>query len=143
MFREVTRGRLKQLETSGGQPVEAKLFGCAVVRPPYERGGKTYMELDLSRAVGDVDVVRKIDEHVRRSANPSFSPLRDPRLIVKVPRGAKYETVRGEPGYAFAIAESDLIDVVASPGAFGPFGYCMLARRLKPHATRQEEVFST
>jgi len=137
-LRTVSRGKLRQLATAGGGPVEARLYACRVAKAPYDKNGKTYLVLDLAAALGDLDVLRAVDDHVRRVAGARFSPLLDggAQLVVKVPPGGavKYENDDGNPAAAWRIEDDAYVDAVVRPGAFGDFGYCWLLHRVKPHA---------
>lgn len=134
-FRAVTRGTFRQVvNASDGTPVDLKLFRCVVDKAPYVRGAKTYVALDLIDALGDLDVLRALDEFIERSVTPEFSPLRPPLVIVKVPRDVSYEDAEGAPGPPLDLKRGDEIDVMLRPGAFGAFGYCLLLTRVKPHA---------
>lgn len=137
MFKAVKRGRLHQVAlAASGEPVDIKLYGCRVQRPPYLSNGKTYMLLDLGACVAGsgTELLRAVDEFVARQAKPSFTPVRaDGALLVKLDR-PKYEDGNGDPGPAFQPAPNDLVDVVVRPGAFAAFGYCVLVHRMKPHA---------
>lgn len=135
MMRVVTRGRFRQLVGQDGGPVVVKLYGCAVDAEPYARAGKTYMTLDVGDAVGDLDVLRAVDDLIFRQARPAFTPVQTPLLYVKLPPGVAWETVEGGPAHeAPTLRRGDLVDVCLHPGAFGAFGYCLLAQRVKPSA---------
>lgn len=138
MFDIVVRGKLRRL-VRRGRDVDMALYACRVERPPFVKHGKTYMELDLSAAAGDLDGLRAADTAIRAAVNPSFSPVRAETrgVIVKLLKTTSYETDQGNPGPAFVPAQNDLVDVVLTPGAFGQFGYCVLVKRMKPHALRR------
>lgn len=134
-LRAVTRGRMRQVAGPGGRAVEAALYGCQVVRAPHDKSGKTYMTLDIGSCVGDLDVLRQVDDFVKKHAAPNFSPLLPGgHLVVKVPAGVKYENAAGNPAAHWPVLTNSVIDVVLRPGAFGDFGYCWLVQRLKPAA---------
>lgn len=136
-MRAVARGRFRQLVGADGGAVVLKLYGCIVDAEPYVRGGKTYMTLDVGDALGDTDLLRQVDELIYRQARPAFTPVQTPLLYVKLPPGVHYETADGGPAFeAPNLRRGDVVDVCLQPGAFGPFGYCLLLRRLKPHAAR-------
>jgi hypothetical protein len=138
-LRAVTRGRFRQLVSAAtGATPSVALYNCTVDEPPYERGGKTYVSLDIEDAVGDVDLLREIDAFVDSAAKPAFSPLATASLlIVKVPaHGVRYDAEDGSRDLdgAFQLRRGQAVDVVVRPGAFGAFGYCFLLQRVKPHA---------
>lgn len=133
----VTRGKLRQIATAGGDPVDVTLYACVVTRAPYVKGGKTYAGLDASAAAGDLDLLRRVDEFVRRQANPAFSPVAPGgKLVVKLAPGLRYENGDGDAALPWNVTEGAVVDVVLRPGAFGDFGYCLLLRRVKPHVER-------
>lgn len=144
-FRVTRRGTLCQLANADGTAIDAALYGCRVIKPPYDRNGKTYMELDVTGCSGDMHLVAAVNDFIRATARASFSPLRVRRpstpgapdatqtLIVKLTRATKYETAAAVPGFAFTPGVGDAVDVVVGPGAFGQFGYCVLVKRMKPH----------
>lgn len=132
-LQSVTRGKFRQLVTSDGLPVVATLYACVVDKAPYLKNGKTYVCLDTSGAVGDLDLVRKVDAFVDSQAKPDFSPVWGSRLVVKMPATLTYATDNGEAGPPFVMNAADVVDVEVTPGAFGKFGYCWLMRRVKPH----------
>lgn len=131
-FKTVSRGKLSQLTTSSGEPVDMRIYGCVVTKGPYVRNNKRYMRLNLDGAVGDTDVLKAVDDHVRKVAASAFSPVGDD-VIVKMARTA-YETEDANPGFRFEPEPGLVVDVELRPGAFGKFGYCLLLRRIKPHA---------
>jgi hypothetical protein len=144
VLRAVLRGRYRQIEFSkNGGPVEITLYGCQVVAAPADKGGKTYMTLDISGddCGGDVDMLHRVDDFVAASVprgGPAFSPLLPGgRLVVKLPAGGgvRFETATGDPApEPWAILTNAIVDVVIRPGAFGTFGYCWLLQRIKPAA---------
>lgn len=148
MFRSVARGKFRQLVRSDGRQVDVALYRCVVDKPPYVRGGKTYVALDLIDAMGDMDVLRRVDEYIEKTAFPEFSPFRPPLLIVKIPTSVTYQDVAGKHATTpFLMKQGDEIDVVVRPGAFGSFGYCWLLTRVKPHGdpeflVRDDEISS-
>ena len=142
-FRAVSRGTFRQLALPDGSPVEIKLFGCMVDREPYVRNDKTYVALDLIDAVGDLDVLRAVDEFIEHAARPEFSPYRPPLVIAKMPANVEYATATGEPGSRFDLRRGELVDVLLRPGAFGSFGYCLLVSRVKPHALQTKQTKQT
>lgn len=131
-FKVTQRGTLRQLLHPDGTPVEAPLYGCRVIKPPYTSNGKTYMLLDHTGCTGDLDVVKAVDDFIRATARPAFTPLATGTLLVKLTRATKYETAGAVPGFAFTPSEGQAVDVVVGPGAFGTFGYCVLVKRMKP-----------
>lgn len=140
-MRVVTRGRLRQLENPrGGGAPEARLYACEVLKPPYDRGGKTYVQLALG--LGDVDVLRRIDDLIHQQARPAFSPLSTAgdglRVVAKLPGTARFEDVAGDPCPRWQLHAGQRVDVVLEPGAFGDFGYCLLVRRIKPTAGQDD-----
>lgn len=137
MLRAVTRGKFRQVTTSSGDPVSVKLYRCAVDEPPHDRNGKRYVALDVTEALGDLDLLRKVDAFIDAAAKPDFTPLLGPVVIVKMPLNATYETEDGDPGPAFMLQRGDAVDVELCPGAFGSFGYCWLMRRVKPHVQKK------
>lgn len=135
-LRAVVRGKLRQIAGAGGAPVDVRLYGCRVVKPPHPKNGKTYAWLDWSQAGGDVDALRAVDQFVAHQATggaAGFSPLRDGGvLVVKVPPDMRYEDAAADPTDPWPIEAGVLVDVELRPGAFGGFGYCWLLRRVKP-----------
>lgn len=136
-LRAVTRGKFRQVVGPGGGPVEAALHLCQVVSPPAAKNGKTYMTLDISECLGDVDLVKRVDAWIDKHASPRFSPLLPghARLVVKLPPGVRFENVTGDPAAPWPILANAVIDVVIRPGAFGEFGYCWLLQRVKPSSS--------
>ena len=132
----MTRGKFRQVTASDGGPVSVRLYACTIDKAPYARHGKTYVCLDVSRAVGDLDLLHKVDAFVESQAHPDFSPVSGTRVIAKMPAGVTYETEDGDPGPRLSLTETDVVDVELVPGAFGKFGYCWLVRRVKPHVTK-------
>ncbi len=137
MFDVVVRGKLRRLARHG-RDVDIALYACQVTRPPYVKHGKTYMELDVSAAAGDLDILRAADRDIQNTTRPAFSPYNAERsaLLVKLLKTTIYQNDRGVPGAKFMPAHGDLIDVILTPGAFGEFGYCVLVKRIKPHALK-------
>lgn len=140
-LRAVARGRLRQVCGVGGKPVDVELYGCLIARPPWTKANKTYVELDLAAAAGDLDALKEIDDFIDRAAHPQYKPFDkiEARLVVKIPAASvRYEDEVGDrvPGDAVLLTNA-VVDVVVRPGAFGDFGYCWLLQRVKPHATRQ------
>ena len=138
-LRAVTRGRLQHLVVGGGQqPPEARLYGCRVRRAPYEKNGKTYVVLGVQDALGDLDVLHRVDDFVRRQHPGSYSPilLETGAVIAKLTSATKYENEDGDPAAPWHVRQDAAVDVVLRPGAFGSFGYCWLVHRLKPHALK-------
>ena len=137
-LRAVTRGRLRQVCGPGGAAVEARLYGCQVLRAPHASNGKTYMTLDISGSSGDADILKRVDDFVRSNSAAEFSPLMagGRQLVVKVPPGVQYETADGQPAAAWPVLTNAMVDVVVRPGAFGDFGYCWLLSRVKPGAVQ-------
>ncbi len=138
-LRAVSRGKMRQIEGPDGRAVEAALYGCLVARAPHDKGGKTYMTLDISACAGDTDTLHRVDKFVERHASPAFSPLTEGQLIVKVPPGARLENADGGPMARCDVLTNAAVDVIVGPGAFGEFGYCWLLRRLKPHRLRPRD----
>lgn len=135
-LRAVARGKLRQLTTAGGEPVDVKLYACRVVKEPYDRNGKTYLGLDLSATLGDLDALRQVDDFVAKHASNGYSPLMPGgNLVVKLTASTKYENSDGNPAARWSIAPDAYVDLVLRPGAFGDFGYCWLVHRIKPHVT--------
>ncbi len=119
MFVAKKRGKFQQLELAGGGgPVIARVRGCVVSKTSESRG-KRYATLDMSSAVGDKRLLLDVDEFIRARAAPRFSPLRFAwtHVTVKIASGDD-EVHRGE-----------ILDVDLSPGAFGPFGWCLLLKK--------------
>lgn len=141
-FKAVARGKYRQLvHATSGTAVDITLFRCRVERPPHAKGDNTYLGLDLSDAVGDLDLLRKVDAFIQTAAQPSFSPV-GRVLIVKVPRRhVSWELDDGSRSLdgAYALVVDQMVDVIIRPGAFGPFGYCLLLQRIKPHVSRDQE----
>lgn len=132
-LRAVVRGRMRQIASAGGAPVDVRLYGCRVVKQPHAKNGKTYAWLDWSGARGDLDALRAVDDFVRRHAASGFSPLRDGGVVVvKVPPDMRYEDAAADPCDPWPVEPGVLVDVELRPGAFGDFGYCWLLRRIKP-----------
>lgn len=141
MFQTVVRGRYRQLaRAQGGGPVDVALYRCTVDEPPYTRGDKTYVSLDVGDALGDTDLLRACDDFIWAQARPAYSPVAAmPLLVVKVPPGVAYEDEIGHPAAPWTMTRGQVVDVVVRPGAFGDFGYCLLLQRIKPsahHSTR-------
>lgn len=136
MFKAVSRGKFRQVALRDGRPAEATLYNCMVDKAPYQRGTKTYAVLDLSDAIGDLDVLRRIDEFIDATAKPEFSPLSFPLAVIKLASTA-YADADGLPCEPFFLKRGDAVDVVLRPGAFGTFGYCLLLHRVKPHAVKK------
>jgi hypothetical protein len=111
------RGKFEQLELATGGPVVARVRGCVVAKTS-ESGGKRYATLDMSSAIGDKKLLLDVDEFIRARAAPRFSPLRFAwgQVTVKIASGE--DVHRGE-----------VLDVELSPGAFGPFGWCLLLKK--------------
>lgn len=137
MFEVRVRGKLRRLARHG-RDVDIALYACQVTRAPYVKHGKTYMELDFSVAAGDVDTLRAANQAIHAAAKPAFSPVRESAVLVKLLKTTAYETAQATLGPAFVPNQNDLVDVVLTPGAFGEFGYCVLVKRIKPHALRAE-----
>lgn len=133
----VTRGRYQHLVHSRDRsPIAVRLYNCEVTRAPYAKNGKTYAELDVGSAAGDVDVLRQVDDRIHRACSPAFTPVMGRRLIVKIPKTLVYEDAAGDTTDAWPIERGAVIDVVLTPGAFGQFGWCLLAQRVKPTRAR-------
>ena len=135
MLRAVSRGKFRQVALRNGGHVDATIYNCVVDKAPYQRGTKTYVVFDLSDAVGDLDLLRHVDDFIRTQATPDYSPLSLPLLVAKMVN-TTYADADGLPCEPFFLNRGDAVDVVLRPGAFGQFGYCMLLQRVKPHATR-------
>lgn len=136
MLRAVVRGKFRQLvATDTGQAPEVCLYNCAVDQEPRRRGDKVYVSLDAGDAVGDIEMLKTIDDFICRTAKPAFSPVATlPLLVVKVQPATKYEDELGHPSVSWPMRRGQAVDVVLRPGAFGDFGYCLLLHRVKPHA---------
>ena len=136
MFRSTTRGRFRQVVLAAdGRPLDAALYRCAVDEAPYERGGKTYLALDVGDAGGDMDLLRACDDFICAQARPAYSPVASaPLLVVKVLATTRYEDAAGAASPPWTPRRCQEVDVVLRPGAFGDFGYCLLLGRIKPHA---------
>ena len=134
------RGKFNTLVTRAGDTVVAELYGCTVVREPHLSSGKTYATLDVAQARGSgVAVLRNVDVRIRREAAPEFSPLRpDGTLVIKIPPHVRCETREGAAAPQFTPCKGQVVDAVLRLGAFGAFGYCWLATRLKPHSPEDE-----
>lgn len=136
MLRTTSRGTFRQVvRAQDGQPPEVALYNCAVDQEARERGGKTYVSLDAGDAVGDLDLLKTIDQHIDRAARPAYSPVAAmPLLVVKVLATTRFEDEEGRQAPAWPLRRGQAVDVVLRPGAFGEFGYCLLLHRVKPHA---------
>lgn len=136
MLRTTLRGKFRQVvRAQDGQPPEVALYNCLVDQEPRLRGDKTYLSLDAGDAVGDVDLLNTIDQHICRAAKPAYSPVAAmPLLVVKVLASTRFEDEEGNPAPSWALTRHQAVDVVLRPGAFGDFGYCLLLQRVKPHA---------
>lgn len=144
-FRATTRGRYRQVvNAADGRAPEAALFRCTVDEAPYERGGKTYLPLDVGDAAGDMDVLRAVDAFIASQARPAYSPVASaPLLVVKVLATTRYDDEVGNPAAVpWTPRRGQEVDVLLRPGAFGDFGYCLLLRRIKPHATVGEKMWT-
>lgn len=133
MLQTTVRGRLRQVARDGA-PVDVALYNCVVDQEPRQRGDKVYLSLDAGDAVGDTDLLRRVDEHIYRAARPAFSPVALPLLTVKVLATTRYEDEAGHAAPSWTPRRGQVVDVVLRPGAFGDFGYCLLLQRVKPHA---------
>ena len=138
-FDVVPRGKLRRLARHG-RDVDIALYACQVTRPPHVKHGKTYMELDLSAAAGDVDTLRAACDAIQTTAKPAFTPVHGSRAVVKLLKTTVYETAEGSAGTRFVPDTGDLVDVILTPGAFGAFGYCVLVKRIKPHALKHPQT---
>lgn len=136
MLRTTLRGKFRQVvRARDGQPPDVALYNCSVDQEPRLRGDKTYVSLDAGDAVGDVDLLKTIDQHIYRAARPAFSPVATmPLLVVKVLATTRFEDEQGDQAGPWALRRGQAVDVVLRPGAFGEFGYCLLLQRVKPHA---------
>lgn len=132
-LRSVTRGKFRQLVTSDGGPVLVKLYRCTVDKAPYAKNSKTYVTFDITEALGNTDILQKVDAFITVEARPAFTPLWGPLVVVKMPLTATYENEQGDPTQPFFLNRGDVVDIELSPGAFGKFGYCWLLKRVKPH----------
>ncbi len=134
-YASVARGSLRQVvDARTRQPVLATLYRCKVAKAPHAIGGKTYVWLDVSDCVGDVQCLRDVDEFIRREASPRFSPVTESMVIAKLTRATRYATDDGSAAWTMDVTLGDVVDAVLQPGAFGSFGYCVLVNKLKPHA---------
>lgn len=118
MFVARKRGRYDHVMLNES-PVIARLVGCVVTKVT-ESGGKRYATLDASLATGDKQLLLDVDEFIRTRARPRFSPLRFAWAQVTVKLVARDDDV----------APGDVVDVELTPGAFGTFGWCLLARAI-------------
>ena len=135
MYASVKRGRLRHVvDAHDRQPVHVTVYRCTVAKAPHEVGGKTYVWLDVSDCLGDMQRLRDVDEYIRREASPRFSPVTKDLVIAKLTRATSYATDDGTPAWKLDVVQGDVVDVVLQPGAFGAFGYCVLVSKLKPHA---------
>lgn len=111
------------------------LYNCVIDDEPRQRGGKTYVSLDIAEAVGDTDVLRACDQFIWSQARPAYSPAASaPLIVAKVLGTTRYENDLGNPAAAWPLRRGQTVDVVLRPGAFGDFGYCLLLHRIKPRA---------
>jgi hypothetical protein len=67
-LKTVRRGTMHQVTTSAGTSPSITLYACLVTRAPYDKNGKRYMQLDVSRALGDLDDLRRVDAFIAREA---------------------------------------------------------------------------
>lgn len=139
------RGRFDTLTLADGTPVRAELYGCVVTRETRNARNR-FVTLDLTnatpRAKQGIDVLRRVDERVRREAAPRFSPLSaaDNTVITKAGDDVRFETWDGAFAVPFEFRNGMRVDVVLRLGAFGRFGYCWLLERVKPHDNTEDPV---
>jgi hypothetical protein len=147
-MRAVRRGMFQTLTLADGMtPVRAEVYACTVMRQTTN-GRHRFLTLDMSDAHGDgIDVMRRVDARIRHEAGPRFSPLHDGgddfTAIVKLNDAeVRFETWDGGFAVPFDLNEGMCVDVALKLGAFGPFGYCWLLERVKPHDGREPPVSS-
>lgn len=136
MFKAVKRGKFSHVIRADGSAVRIRLDNVVISRAPYESAGKTYVRLDASAATSDgtngtngtKDDLLGVRDFIRASANPRFDPLihgwTSP-VIAKIPPATKNET-------PVTLAVGDIVSLTLSPGAFGSFGWCILATDIRP-----------
>lgn len=127
----VKRGRYEQVAYADKSKVCAELDGCVVKKAFVSTDGKRYAKFDMSRAIGDKQLLLAVQDHIREAANPRFSPLRFAWEDVTVKlMGTKWE-IGDQPAAAWELREGDVVNLVLTPGAFGSFGWCLIATHVK------------
>lgn len=120
-MRVVQRGKFNTVVWEDGTTITVTLQGI-VSKPPRDVDGKTYVSVFLDDASEDLIVVEQVDAVVRRhQPHLEYSPLTDGHLVLKI--GSK------------ALADPDLavfddVEIHASLGNFGSFGYCWIATNI-------------
>lgn len=126
----VKRGRFHQITFADKSKVVAHLTGCVVRKAFTSSDGKKYVKLDMTGAIGDKQLLLAVEERIKEVANPKFSPLRFAWEDVTAKLfGTKWE-LDGQPAAEWELREGDVVDMSLSPGAFGPFGWCLLVARI-------------
>ena len=145
MFKAVKRGNFSHVTRADGSAVRIRLENVVISRAPYESAGKTYVRLDASAATsvgtdgtngtngtngtdGTKDDLLGVRDFIRATANPRFDPLihgwTSP-VIAKIPPATKNET-------PVTLTVGDIVSLTLAPGAFGSFGWCILATDIRP-----------
>lgn len=113
-MRASVRGRLHTLVEDDGGPVRIELQD-AIVTGMSHKGGKTYVTLLCS----DTKVL-EVDRHVRSLRDIESSPvLGDKFLVVKIGATTLWDR---------DLQVGQRVNVAATLGNFGSFGYCWVAR---------------
>lgn len=127
----VKRGRYDQVAFADKSKVSAKLDGCVVKKAFVSNDGKRYAKFDMSRAIGDKQLLLGVQEHIKQAVNPRFSPLRFAWEDVTVKLMATKWEIGDQPAAAWELREGDVVDLVVSPGAFASFGWCLIATHVR------------
>jgi hypothetical protein len=116
--------------TSGGAKVELGFENAVVVRGAYDDGN--FLRLGVAHSRGDRNSLEAVYRYIERLCSPSFSPLKYAvengswdDIVCKISRTAAWNPFERRLG------KGELVDVTPSPGAFGPWGWCLNVTRIE------------